>query len=623
MKMKNIRLCLTSLAMTLFMFAIMPAEQGEASIIHKSGTIENNVFVKANDISNAKKIGLNTTKITLSQGEKQQLTIQGYSGKVSWKVNRKSIAVVDKNGIVTGVAPGTTTVIATANGKEYKCSVKVNQKEVQLVQKEIKIYVGEQLQINAEGYYKKITWKANRKTIATVDKQGLVTGIKPGTTTVIAKIDGKEYKCTVKVIKNAIALNKNKVIVCPGESVQLKLSGYYKEIRWESDSSEVEVSEDGLINIAKNASAQNAIVKAVADGKEYSCTVIVEEVKTFNASVRVYDMIRIPIVGTSREYRVYSTNPSIGEILGIDDIDGVKYIRVVGHKVGETKVNVEVGGHVFSNKVRFANNVDYASGTGYLEGLSEENAELAAKQYQKISKITSEIISADMTDFEKVRAIHDWIIANTLYDRENAENNTMPQSSHSIEGVLDYGVAVCDGYAKTFRAMCENVGLQCYLIYGIGASGSSHAWNTVKVDDKWYQIDTTWDDYDGTQKRILDYYYEYYLVSDEKMKLTHTWNDVFPKAYEDYYDEELLKEIERQYQISGKLYTSQNDVINCLMEEMNAGRNKITIATTKEIAENIDAIELAKMMRGTTDVKVYVSYIRHMAYTEITVDLRK
>ena len=78
---------------------------------------------------------------------------------------------------------------------------------------------------------------------------------------------------------------------------------------------------------------------------------------------------------------------------------------------------------------------------------------------------------------------------------------------------------MCDGYAKAFLTLAEKAGLTAIRVTGIAANGSgsteSHAWNQVKVDGKWYNIDVTWDDpvvsgdYTGDNLR-----YTYFLVPD-------------------------------------------------------------------------------------------------------------
>lgn len=64
-------------------------------------------------------------KATLYVGEKKQLKLSGVKGKVTWKSSKKSVAVVNKSGIVTAKKVGKCNILAKKSGKTYKCKVTV------------------------------------------------------------------------------------------------------------------------------------------------------------------------------------------------------------------------------------------------------------------------------------------------------------------------------------------------------------------------------------------------------------------------------------------------------------------------------------------------------------------
>ncbi len=130
-------------------------------------------------------------------------------------------------------------------------------------------------------------------------------------------------------------------------------------------------------------------------------------------------------------------------------------------------------------------------------------------------KIISQIIKAGMSDFEKAKAIHDYMVVNIDYDFDNYCAGTIPRDSYEISGALLKKYAVCSGYAKTFKYLCDMVDLEC--TYVTGKARGSHAWNQVKIDGKWYNVDVTWDDPVETGKAFDDCKYnsyKYFLVSD-------------------------------------------------------------------------------------------------------------
>lgn len=86
-----------------------------------------------------------------------------------------------------------------------------------------------------------------------------------------------------------------------------------------------------------------------------------------------------------------------------------------------------------------------------------------------------------------------------------------------IYGALVDGSAVCQGYAAAFNLMAGKCGLQSMAVCG-RAAGVSHAWNYIKTGSKYRYIDCTWDD---TGKEKISY--QYFYVTEEKMREQHVW----------------------------------------------------------------------------------------------------
>ena len=140
--------------------------------------------------------------------------------------------------------------------------------------------------------------------------------------------------------------------------------------------------------------------------------------------------------------------------------------------------------------------------------------------------VINKIITKGMSEFEKAKAIHDYMVMNIDYDYDDYLANTIPNDSYNVMGALKNKYAVCAGYAKTFKLLCELAGLEC--TYVTGTAGGPHAWNRVKVDGKWYNIDVTWDDPVSTGKAFDDHKYNrysYFLISDQLMYKDHKTNN--------------------------------------------------------------------------------------------------
>lgn len=149
----------------------------------------------------------------------------------------------------------------------------------------------------------------------------------------------------------------------------------------------------------------------------------------------------------------------------------------------------------------------------------------ADKLYTKAKKVLRDIINDNMTDFEKVRAIHDYLVMNVTYDNElynllfAGDENLKSYNGFYLEGVFNDKYAVCEGISAAFVVLANIEGIPCVQVTGYSAlnpHGAGHAWNKIFVGGNWYVIDAT---SDGTV--LNDKYellsYEYFLISEEKM----------------------------------------------------------------------------------------------------------
>ena len=122
----------------------------------------------------------------------------------------------------------------------------------------------------------------------------------------------------------------------------------------------------------------------------------------------------------------------------------------------------------------------------------------------KIKSVLKSLKLENKSDYKKVKAIHDYIINLVSYDQSFVK--------HSAYNALIDKSSVCEGYAAAAYRMFTDSGISSRIITGV-ANGGSHAWNIVKVNGKWYNIDLTWDDpimSNGSQ--VLEY--NYFLKSD-------------------------------------------------------------------------------------------------------------
>lgn len=130
----------------------------------------------------------------------------------------------------------------------------------------------------------------------------------------------------------------------------------------------------------------------------------------------------------------------------------------------------------------------------------------------------------NMTDKQKAKAIHNYIIKNCQYLKT--------QDSFTAYGALIGKAAVCQGYAAAFNLMAEKCGLQSMTVCGT-ALGGAHAWTYVKIGNKYRYIDCTWDDTGTIGKGVV---YTYFNVTAKKMRERHIWNEAeYPSGDIKYY----------------------------------------------------------------------------------------
>lgn len=185
---------------------------------------------------------------------------------------------------------------------------------------------------------------------------------------------------------------------------------------------------------------------------------------------------------------------------------------------GTHKVTIVAGKQKYSKNESFSYSVKNALLKKDATGYSDTSKEVFDAAFAAVDQV----IKDGMSEEEKVKAIHDYLIYSANYvnngDYESAEN-----WAYGACGVLIHKEGVCQSYAIAFYMMATAAGLDCQYVTGT-AKGGGHAWNQVKVDGTWYYIDCTWDDpimngHSGGGER-----YTYYL--SETLWSNHTANTI-------------------------------------------------------------------------------------------------
>lgn len=143
----------------------------------------------------------------------------------------------------------------------------------------------------------------------------------------------------------------------------------------------------------------------------------------------------------------------------------------------------------------------------------------------KIQELTND----KMTNEEKIKNIHDFIINNTEYDQLKTENiHDTTYKSNTAYGVLLQGYGICSGYSDTMAIFLNNLGITNYKI-----SNDTHIWNLVYINGIWRHLDATWDDPISEYNENRD---TYFLISYKDLQKlddkTHNFDkSIYKEAY--------------------------------------------------------------------------------------------
>lgn len=142
----------------------------------------------------------------------------------------------------------------------------------------------------------------------------------------------------------------------------------------------------------------------------------------------------------------------------------------------------EMSGAVDSEGVSY---ITYTLTIAYYTTAAQETAMDSA-----VDELLADLNLSGASDYEKIKAVYDYICANVTYDYTNLEDDSYLLKYTGYAALLN-GTAVCQGYAVLFYRLMLELGIDARVIASIEAE--NHAWNIVGLDDLYYNMDATWD----------------------------------------------------------------------------------------------------------------------------------
>ena len=109
----------------------------------------------------------------------------------------------------------------------------------------------------------------------------------------------------------------------------------------------------------------------------------------------------------------------------------------------------------------------------------------------KVQEVISSLALDGKNEYGKIKSIYDYICEHVVYDYEHL-SDTSYKTQFTAYGALIDGTSVCQGYAVLFYRLALEAGIDARVIIG-ESYGEGHAWNIVRIGEKYYYLDSTWD----------------------------------------------------------------------------------------------------------------------------------
>lgn len=149
----------------------------------------------------------------------------------------------------------------------------------------------------------------------------------------------------------------------------------------------------------------------------------------------------------------------------------------------------------------------------------------------KIEQVKNQILqNRSSNTYDNIKMVHDYLVENIEYDTTISKSNI-----YNIYGAMVNGESVCEGYARSFKYLMDSLGIPCTLVIGKGTNSDgeteNHAWNYVQIGERWYAVDSTWDDPVSITGWVSQSSkYRYFLKGSNDMVKDHTPSGQFTEG---------------------------------------------------------------------------------------------
>ena len=125
---------------------------------------------------------------------------------VNWSSSNNAVATVNNVGVITAVSAGTCTITATSGDVTATVTITVKKPVEQVVLNESDVTIKEKetftftcTVVPNDASEQRVTWTSSDRSVAIVNAKGTITGVKAGTCTITALVDGKSAVANITV----------------------------------------------------------------------------------------------------------------------------------------------------------------------------------------------------------------------------------------------------------------------------------------------------------------------------------------------------------------------------------------------------------------------------------------
>ena len=147
----------------------------------------------------------------------------------------------------------------------------------------------------------------------------------------------------------------------------------------------------------------------------------------------------------------------------------------------------------------------------------------------QIEQVKNQIIQNKTGNtYEDIKMVHDYLVDTISYDSSLSKQNI-----YNIYGALVSRECVCEGYARAFKYLLDELDIPCVMVIGTATNShgetENHAWNYAQLNGNWYAVDSTWDDpvVIGGGTASAESRYKYFLVGREVIDQDHSSSGQF------------------------------------------------------------------------------------------------